>query len=43
VILDVFSRYVTGWMVAMRKLQKPPTVPTEVWINKPLNSNENTH
>ena len=43
VILDVFSRYVTGWMVAMRKLQKPPTVPTEVWINKPLNSKENTH
>jgi len=22
---------------------KPPAVPTEVWINKPLNSNENTH
>jgi putative transposase len=22
---------------------KPPAVPTQVWINKPLNSNENTH
>jgi hypothetical protein len=27
----------------VRQAPKPPAVPTEVWINKPLNSNENTH
>ena len=27
----------------VRQAPKPPAVPTEVWINKPLNSDENTH
>ncbi len=66
VILDVFSRYVVGWMVAPREsaelarkriegtcskqrilpgqltirplLTKTTRVPTEVWINKPIES-----
>jgi len=27
----------------LNQAPKPADVPTEVWINKPLNSNENTH
>ena len=27
----------------VRQAPKPAAVPTEVWINKPLNSNEITH
>ncbi|HVB57702.1 MAG TPA: hypothetical protein VNE63_14935, partial [Candidatus Acidoferrales bacterium] len=27
----------------VRQAPKPATVPTEVWINKPLKTDENTH
>ncbi len=40
-VLDVAYRVHPERFV--RQAPKPTTVPTEVWINKPLNSNENAH